>query len=332
MIYILVSFIILIPALLENKRLGLKISVSILFFIWAFQYEMSHDWIVYLDRWNSVNNHGTVYKRELEVIYIYILDFFKPIGYYNYLICCALFNVYIYYFLVKKNIPKQLYWLFFLVFVLETNYALILIDMNRQTLAISISIVAALLIVQDIKLNKSVHPTINNTINIFNIIISIILLYISANIHTSAWISFLYFPIYFISAIKKINLKFFFPLIIIMYLIRFYNINLENFFSSLTIFQDETMDGWTQYLSEASSNTNGTSIFEHFINISLLILYTITYESQNRKMRFFIICAILGILSDSIAIQTLARAFLYSLTTISPRLKASASRAGSARE
>ena len=72
------------------KELSIDIAWGLLFFVWAFQYEMSKDWSVYVSRWKIANYNLNLQTFDLEPIYEFILKICNPFSYYGYLILSAL--------------------------------------------------------------------------------------------------------------------------------------------------------------------------------------------------------------------------------------------------
>lgn len=82
--YFITILAILIPLLAQNKVLGLRISLFLLFILLGFQYELVQDWTPNIGRWKYANLNASIWDagtggRDIEPFFMYLLKLFKPI-------------------------------------------------------------------------------------------------------------------------------------------------------------------------------------------------------------------------------------------------------------
>ena len=168
------------------KELSIDIAWGLLFFVWAFQYEMSKDWSVYVSRWKIANYNLNLQTFDLEPIYEFILKICNPFSYYGYLILSALFGVFVLRIYINKYVPKNFVWMFFLTFSLGCGYYLEFVNTNRQTLAIMFVMIGVYILANfnNLKLKKYILGFI-------------LIIGVAFNIHRSAIIAvpMIFFPL-----------------------------------------------------------------------------------------------------------------------------------------
>lgn len=154
MIFIIILTAILLPLYSKNKTLGLLGSMLILFIPFGLQYEAVNDWPGNLERWqiitkflskDIVDNSG----RQLEGVYVYLVKLFQDFGFFGWLIISAIFELTIIYFLTKKYVPKQYYWLVIFILMLRIAYGFIFINSNRQSLAVFTTVIASFILCKE---------------------------------------------------------------------------------------------------------------------------------------------------------------------------------------
>ena len=115
----------------------------LIYFLFAFEYDTSNDYMGYLSRYyiaigkndsNFVLNFAL--KEKMEPIYKFLMQISKPIGFFGFCLFLSFFNVFILWKWIKILIPLRYLWLFFIIFICNPNYCLLLINSKRQALAI----------------------------------------------------------------------------------------------------------------------------------------------------------------------------------------------------
>ena len=127
----------------KNNYLGLKISFLIIFLFTAFRYDFGTDYSSYHSLFEEIIQHTTYTTLNSEDFRIetgwLILNYlFKPLGFYIFIVVLSGFFSYTYYYLIKKYVPENYYWLAVFIYIFFYNLLLIQLSAIRQTLGISI--------------------------------------------------------------------------------------------------------------------------------------------------------------------------------------------------
>lgn len=298
-IFILVSTV-LIPMLASKqyKNKAVLVAWALLFFVWAFQYRMTADWFVYVNRWESAVNNVTTETRAIEPVYKAIMQFCEPIGFFGYLILCALFSVYVLKMYVDKYLPSTVKWMFFLTFSMGVTYSLEFINTNRQTLAIMFVMLAVYTLSNQYVLNKKKKY----------LIISWGLVIAAFFTHKSAIISvpIMFFP-FFVT--KEINSKFLYV---------FLGINLFSFFVDFSALSsiigtymeaDSSMEGFAQYSTEIDERSK--SFIEQGIYSITLFLLIYNFEKFEKNEKLLILSSMVYLAFQGYAMYTMLRVLSY---------------------
>lgn len=307
MFFIIVFLSIIIPLLSNNKKIGLRISFSLLFILWGLQYGMVQDWLINLGRWNSVNNNGDIF-REVEPLLAYLMSLAKPLSFFGWLMACAIFALGTIYYYTRKFIPPKYYWLVVFVLMLRINYGLLFINSNRQTISVILSMYAVLVLLH----NKSFRFLKIRGISIFSLAIAILILFACTLIHTAAYMSFLIIPIYlFVRLVKNPNIK----ILLIICNVCF----ISKFFINLTFLEPYLLDylgnaeteGFDHYLSLLDIDSNVYSLAEQPIYLAIINVTLLYYNRMNFPQRFFSILYVVGIILNGYLLGNLSRATQY---------------------
>ena len=298
-IFILAATVLLpLVAPKQYKNKAMLVAWGLLFFVWAFQYHMSADWVTYVNRWKGAINNVMTETRAIEPVYKAIMQFCKPIGFFGYLILCALFSVYVLKMYVDKYLPPTIKWMFFLTFSFGLTYSLEFIDTNRQTIAIMFVMLAVYFLSNQYVLNrKKIYW-----------IISLVLVLAAFFTHKSAIISvpIMFFP-FFVT--KEINSKFLYVLL---------GINLFSFFVDFSALSsivgtymeaDSSMEGFAQYSTEIDERSK--SFIEQGIYSITLFLLIYNFEKFEKNEKLLILSSMVYLALQGYAMYTMLRVLSY---------------------
>ena len=282
----------------KYKNKAMLVAWAFLFFVWAFQYRMTADWYVYVNRWNGAINNVMTETRAIEPVYKAIMQFCEPIGFFGYLISCALFSVYVLKMYVDKYLPSTVKWMFFLTFSMGVTYSLEFINTNRQTIAIMFVMLAVYFLSNQYVLNKR---------KIYWVI-SLVLVIAAFFTHKSAIISvpIMFFP-FFVT--KEINSK---------YLYVFLGINLFSFFVDFSALSsivgtymetDSSLEGFAQYSTEIDEKSK--SFIEQGIYSITLFLLIYNFEKFEKNEKLLILSSMVYLALQGYAMYTMLRVLSY---------------------
>lgn len=282
----------------QYKNKAMLLAWALLFFVWAFQYRMSADWDTYVNRWKGAINNVMSETRAIEPVYKAIMQFCEPIGFFGYLILCALFSVYVLKMYVDKYLPPTIKWMFFLTFSFGLTYSLEFIDTNRQTIAIMFVMLAVYFLSNQYVINRK----------IIYWVISCVLVISAFFTHTSAIISvpILFFPLF---VTKGINSKFLYVLL---------GINIFSFFVDFSALSsivgtymeaNSSMEGFAQYSTEISERSK--SFIEQGIFTITLFLLIYNFEKFEENEKLLILSSMVYLALQGYAMYTMLRALSY---------------------
>lgn len=121
---------------------GFGAAMTILFVFLAIRYEWGNDYRQYIDKfivYNSIDEFNYSDPNERwEVGWIFLYRIFKPFGFFSLVIVLTAFEISVYYWFIKKYIPKEWYWFAVFIYVFNPNFMLTQSSMMRQTLAMCI--------------------------------------------------------------------------------------------------------------------------------------------------------------------------------------------------
>lgn len=282
----------------RHKNNAMLVAWALLFFVWAFQYHMSADWVTYVNRWKGAINNVMAETRAIEPVYKAIMQFCEPIGFFGYLILCALFSVCVLKMYVDKYLPPAIKWIFFLTFSFGLTYSLEFIDTNRQTMAIMFVMLAVYLLSNQYVLNKRRKYWI----------ISWGLVIAAFFTHTSAIISvpIMFFP-FFVT--KEINYKFLYVLL---------GINLFSFFVDFSALSsivgtymeaEGSLEGFAQYSTEIDERSK--SFIEQGIFSTTLFLLIYNYEKFKKNEKMLVLSSMVFLALQGYVMYTMLRVLSY---------------------
>lgn len=228
MAFFTIIFLAIIIPLIANeeyKRQALFVSLLLLFIPWGLQLEMTQDWDPHLLHWDVANNGVSEVQesREMEVLYMWWMKLFEPFGFFGYLIICAILELGILGYYIRKFVIPQYYWVSIAVLMLVVENGLLMINSNRMSMALIVVMIGVLVLFRDeIRTQSDIIPddelqtddeTLSedetlpedNTgkINYKRLAVFIALIFAAVNIHGAAISAFGLVIIYLLA--KKIN-------------------------------------------------------------------------------------------------------------------------------
>jgi hypothetical protein len=314
MIYLLVFFAIFIPYIApEDKKIeALLITMLLLFIPWGLQYEMTQDWEPHLLHWNVINNGAAIMEetKEMEPVYVFLLEMLSPFTYFGYLMICAIIDLGIITYGIRKYVNSEYYWISIAVLMLCVENGLLMINSNRMTVALMLTIVGVINLFRDDE-NEDWNDEEDNGIRWNRILAFVVLWLIAINIHSSAIAAVGIIPIYIVS--KKISDLSSIGWIVIMNLffaLRFF-IDISTLQVYAMIFLEGTgVEGFDNYIDEIENADKlsrvYTPIFFILLNVILLM-----YHKMTSVMKFFALAFIIKIQFSSYLIGNIGRILQY---------------------
>lgn len=124
----------------RNSYNWLKLSFVFIFLFLSLRYDFGNDYQTYLKMFNSISYVD--YDDKTEVGWQYLCLLFQPYGFFVMLAVLAAINCYVYYNFIKEYVPSHYYWLAVFVYVFNPYMMLVHSSAMRQSLAITIFILA----------------------------------------------------------------------------------------------------------------------------------------------------------------------------------------------
>lgn len=176
----------------------------------------------------------------------------------------ALFLLLLYY-LMRWYVPAQYYWVTIFLFMLRTDYGLLFINSNRQCWSLMFAILSVLVLLEKIKIPVRI-PFVRKSYTKY--VISIVLVYVGAQCHSSAYIAFLILPIYLWSHVY--NGKWWLMLAIIcnIFYIGKIFIDISVLQVYMTMFSDEMMlNNVEGYIEQIGTEFNNNSFLRYHATV-----------------------------------------------------------------
>lgn len=305
--YFIVISSIAIPLIATNKKRGLQISLFLLFILLGFQFEMVNDWESNIWRWKIANEGIRLGSgsRDIEPAFIFILKLFKPITFFGWLMLTAASLLGVLYFLMRRFVPPQLYWITIAIFMLRTDYALLFINSNRQCISVIFSILAMLVLTEKIKLPFDISF---GNLNIGKFIMAFILLYIGSQCHSAAYISFLMIPIYCMSHLYKGRSWIIMAIIMnTLYIGRIF-FNITSWQLYMTMFIDATnLTNVNQYVELLDSSKIYNSFMLMSTDCLLITASCFFYRKMSTNQKYIVLLWLTGVIMNAYMTENLAR-------------------------
>ena len=278
MIYFFIFLIIIVPYFARSERQrssSLVFSFSLMFFLAAFQYDLTCDWSGYVEIWNAINGNDLLYKEDLEFFYSLFLKVCRPFGFYFFLAITAVFYCYVLYRLVRKRVDSKYYWVFLMTFMLEVNCFFMLVDTNRQTLALMFVMLAFETIIMGLEAYSTKKVIFKSYI------LAIALLFIGVNIHRATFVAL---PLLLIPPIFRLKIwnKPYIALIV-FFCIYFASklFPVEQFSQMLQLFFADRSNLMTSYASGIIERDFARGITSEVRNLTFLLSIGLLFNKMN---------------------------------------------------
>lgn len=308
--YIITITSILLPLLMKNKVVALRLSLLLLFFLLGFQYELVQDWEPNIGRWLYANRGGALLDagtggRDIEPFFIYLLKLFKPITFFGWLIFTAALFLALLYKLMREYVPPRLYWVTIALFMLRGEFGLLFINSNRQCWSLMFSILAVLFLSEKIHVRIR-FPLIKEKWTKY--LFAVILIYAGSQCHSAAYAAFLLIPLYVLSNFYR-GCKWLLLAIVcnIIYILKafvdtsFLQVYLLNMSGGLDL---EHVDNYIEQIGETYNNN---SLYEMSCFCLIITLVCYYYRRMDQPMRFYAIAWFIGIIMYSYLPSNVAR-------------------------
>ena len=275
----------------DKPLFGFRISILVLFFLAAFQYNCSIDyWVPYEYYWSKATKESTL---DCEFAYKYLIYICLPFGFFGFSIIVQLINYSVYYYLIKKNCPEKYLWISIVLFSLISKHFLLFANSYRQTLAVTFTMLALdTLLSSHMWWHKYVCDEkrwIVSYLSAFGYII------IAANIHTTAYVCFLFllFPLLFkIKLIDnfKFNLIFFFTL----YIGRSF-VSLTDLTFYVQTFLSDNDNRFQYYMYQIQDNSTEMTFYLQMLYVISIIIMSCKMHVLNNYQKSLAFAIIIGI-------------------------------------
>lgn len=291
----------------------LWLTAILLYSLFALEYDTTNDYMGYLSRFyvaigedNSMFVNNMSVKEKIEPFYKFLMQISAPLGFFGFCLLLSFFNVSVLWKWIKELIPLKYLWLFFLIFICNPNYCLLLINSKRQALAICVILLGAYILTKRNNSSRSIIQKIKSLPSL----IFLLTIILAGNIHFSAYAGILYYPIILFKP-NHLNKPVIYTLLILFWITFYIHIDITSFASSLL----EEQEKYIQYLQEIKSNNTMTLIYTAFDFIALaLVLHYYDIFKSNEKI--FAIAFTLSIISSHFLTDTIGRIMLPFTITI----------------
>lgn len=117
-------------------------AMMILFVFLAIRYYWGNDYQQYIDKFTIYNSMEwfdySDSDERWEIGWIFLYRLFKPFGFFSLVIVLTAFEIIVYYWFIKKYVPRRWYWFAIFLYVFNPYFMLVQASMMRQTLAMCI--------------------------------------------------------------------------------------------------------------------------------------------------------------------------------------------------
>lgn len=143
-----------LSAFLEDKGLkgGLFFAFTSIFFFSALRYNYGNDYQSYIEGFSEISSFdwSTLFEQEIhfEPGWIVLNKLFEPFGFFGLIFFLSLLNSVVIYKFIKKNVPRNYYWLAVFILLFSPDFFLIQLSVMRQNLAILVFIFSTRFILQ----------------------------------------------------------------------------------------------------------------------------------------------------------------------------------------
>ena len=126
----------------KETKFGLAISFVIIFLFLGLRFNFGSDYRGYLDGFSVVNSYSLLdyflYDGQYEAGWVILCKIFYPFGFFSMVISLAVFNCLVYYYIIKKYVPKDYYWVAVFLYAFSPMLMLVHSSAMRQSISIAI--------------------------------------------------------------------------------------------------------------------------------------------------------------------------------------------------
>ena len=223
---------------------------------------------------------------------MWILKVLKPITFYGWLMLSAASFLFLIYKFTRYYVSPRYYWLTILTMMLNVEYALLIINSNRQCISMIFVLVGVLFLLGNFNLDIKI-PFSPKKLNQY--IFCIFFLFLGSQCHSAAYLSFLLVPIYFFA--RKYNGNNWIILAVIcdfIFLGRIF-LNTSWIQNYVSVFSAALNIGDTDYYTEWFDNQLiDISISYTFVYCVIIALIAYSYRKMNFAMKFFSVSWYIG--------------------------------------
>lgn len=189
-----VNVLIVFLAFISNSqryKVCIYLSLLLLWLLFTCRFNYGNDYQSYRQIFNDANSYSITDslfslkhyqgKYDVETGWIILCRLFNPIGFGGLNMILAFINVFTLWMLMRQYVDKSLYWYTLLLYVFSSDFMLIQMSMERQTLVMMLS----LLFIELLKRKKYIF--------------SLLLFFIAIQIHTTAYIYILIFFLFLLN-------------------------------------------------------------------------------------------------------------------------------------
>lgn len=314
MIFFIVFIAIFIPYIAppEKRLAALYISLLLLFIPWGLQYEMTQDWEPHLIHWNVVNNGASlIYEsKELEPVYVFWLELLSPFTYFGYLMICAILELSIIGYCIKKFVNPDYYWVSIAVLMLCVQNGLLMINSNRMTMALMLIIVGVLFLFKNDGY-ESFEDIDEKGIKWNRLLLFLVMIFIAINIHSGA-IAAAGLLLIYIASKKLVYLNTFgwIAAMNVIFMLRFFvDVSSLQLFG-LMYLESFGVEDFEEYIDEIENAENVSKVYTPILFVFLNVIL-LTFHKMTSVMKFFALAFIIHIQFTTYMIGAIGRVLQY---------------------
>lgn len=268
--FFVVSIICILITLFQKKFKGaLALSFIILTVFLGIRYNFGNDYPVYLLHFDLANQGNLTnafdYER-FEKGWIVLYRLCKPIGFFGMVFFLTIFENAILYYLIKKYVPQNWYWLALFGYLFSTSLCLTGLSMMRQFFAMCICLIAF-----DLVMSRKV-------------VIPLLLVLFAGQFHTTAYVCL---PVCFMGVLKDVHMSIKASVFLLTILAVFYFIAIGSFGEFLIRFvSNSVFDVYERRIGEDYKNIIGISTFFSYYLLGVILFMQGKQERSNGLLVF----------------------------------------------
>lgn len=267
-LYIVVSLFAVILAYISGQTKNSKILVlafALPTIFLAIRYDFGSDYMGYLEYYQRTvqnNFHDSLTATRFEPGWGFICKLSQPIGFFGLVIVLTIFEMLVFYYMCVKYVPAQYYWLALFILLLNPVLMLTFTSMMRQTLAVSLGLIA----IDGIIHQKRIVP--------------LLLIVIATQFHNSAYVLFPVIILSFFSDVKKVFYLLAAFIVAVPILFAFFSDSLVTVFNLLI--DVEQFNYYDVYVGEESNNAFGIGDGINLLLLLLLFIFNTRFDNDMR--------------------------------------------------